>query len=205
MRPAEALAQSIMNGVNLMKYPRLVIALISMVVLSACTTLPRVNMDYDPNFDFETLKTFYVIPDAVEVLGVPTNPLLDARIRTDIAASLTAKGLTQVSREEADALISFHVTTQDKTRVTSYNNSYGYYGSYGYAPYHRGYMGYPSQSVDVSQYTEGTLIIDIASTKEGKAVWRGVGTRSVRDWTPDELDVVVRQYVDTIFGQIPFE
>ena len=108
---------------------RLIVAMIAIVFLSACTTLPRVNMDYDPNFDFETLKTFYVIPDAIEVLGVPSNPLLDARIRTDIAASLTAKGFTEVSREEADALISFHVTTQDRTRVTSYNNSYGYYGS----------------------------------------------------------------------------
>jgi len=55
---------------------------------------------------------------------------------------------------------------QTKTNITSYG--------YGYGPYWGRYGG--TANIDVSQYDEGTLIIDVIDMNKKELVWRGTGT-----------------------------
>ena len=85
---------------------------------------------------------------------------------------------------EADMLISWHLVTQHKTDVRTYETpTYGAGVAYGHSPYGR-YNRYSMYScwscaptrteVSVQEYTEGTFIVDMIDPELRKSVWRGV-------------------------------
>ena len=92
-----------------------------------------------------------------------------------IAGSLKAKGFAQVDDpENADFAVGFTIGTEDKVRVTSYPSTYGgYYGRRGY------YYGGGGSDVRVSNYTEGTLAIDIFDVSTRQPAWHGWGSGTV--------------------------
>ncbi len=99
-----------------------------------------------PVMIFRKLKTFGFIPISPEagIDQINANRFGDA-----IKNELTAKGYT-VS-ENADFGVAILFGKQTKTNITSYG--------YGYGPYWGRYGG--TTNIDVSQYDEGTLIIDV--------------------------------------------
>jgi hypothetical protein len=101
------------------------------------------------------------------------------RVDEALRYALEIKGMQFVDDPaEADMLISWHLATQDKTDVRTYQTpSYG--GAY-YGRYNR-YAGYncwncmPTQTeVSVQNYTEGTFIVDMIDPQMRKSVWRSV-------------------------------
>jgi len=79
----------------------------------------------------------------------------------------------------ADLLISWHVVTQDKTDVRTYQTpgmgmGYSRYGGYNrYSMYNC--WGCMSQTeVSVQNYTEGTFIVDLIDPKLKQSVWRSL-------------------------------
>jgi hypothetical protein len=74
-----------------------------------------------------------------------------------------------------------HVFLTDNISVQEYTDwGYGYGGGwpYGYG-YYGMWAGAPSTYVDVSTYTEGTMILDVVDTHTKKLVFRGTGTAVV--------------------------
>ena len=70
-------------------------------------------------------------------------------------------------------LIAWHLTTEEKTDVRTYNTGM----SYGYGPYgYRGYGCYNCGGTDVRvrQYTQGTFVVDMIDPEIKQAVWRSV-------------------------------
>jgi hypothetical protein len=58
--------------------------------------------------------------------------------------------------------------------------------------------------VDVKQYTEGTLIIDILRPGGEQLVWRGTGTTRIREEKdPEKRTQKVNDAVDKILAQFP--
>ena len=90
------------------------------------------------------------------------------RLGDAIKANLNAKGYTL--SENADFSISLFFTKDTKTSIQS-TGGYGYGYGYGY----RGYGGMGG-STYVTQYDEGTLVIDFVDMAKQELVWRGVGT-----------------------------
>ena len=75
---------------------------------------------------------------------------------------------------------------------------YGYHGSWPYGYGHYGmWAGAPSTYVDVSAYTQGTLILDVVDTHTKKLVFRGTGTAVVGgpDSNADKIHDAVKQMV----------
>ena len=118
----------------------------------------KVRVDYDENASFEHLRQ-YSWADHVNYNDLDqalSGPLVSERIRQEIDIELASLGYEKVDPEQADFLIDYHLSTEEKTKVTTFDNYYGssYYGhgygrsygrSYGHGyggSYGHGYGGY---------------------------------------------------------------
>jgi hypothetical protein len=164
------------------------IALVTAVLLVGCSTI-SVNQDYDPGYDFSKLKTFGFLP-IPEDAGI--DQLNANRFGDAIRNEMTAKGYT-VS-EKADFGVAILFGKQTKTNITTYG--------YGYGPYWGRYGG--TGNIDVSQYDEGTLIIDVIDMSKKELVWRGIGKGVIDpNATVEERTANINNAVAQILAQFP--
>jgi hypothetical protein len=174
-----------------MKKSLLILSFGLLLVFAACSTT-SVRFDYERGVDFSQFKTFdfYPVPESLV-----ENPLVIKRIGRAIIAEMESKGLTH--DESADLLIAIHTDVKDKINVTSYG--------YGYAPYYRyGYWGGGHGGTTVSQYEEGTLIIDIVDNNEDELIWRGEASKALpSNPTPQQIDGIIDEVVTKIMANYP--
>jgi hypothetical protein len=173
-------------------YFLIVILITAALFLTGCSTI-SVNQDYDPGYDFSKLKTFGFIPITSEA-GI--DQINADRLSSAIKSNLGVKGYTL--SEQADFGIALFFTKDTKTSVQS-SGGYGYGYGYGY----RGYGGMGG-STYVTQYDEGTLVIDFIDIAENKLVWRGIGTGALSE-TPsvEERTEKINNAVTQILEQFP--
>jgi hypothetical protein len=163
------------------------------IFLSSCSSI-TVNQDYDPAFDFSKLKTFGFIPIPADAgIDQLSANKLDAAIKTE----LFAKGYT--ISDKADFGVALMFSSKTKTNVQSYGYGYGYGGWGGHGMYGTG-------GVDVTQYEQGTLIIDVIDMSNQKLVWRGTGTGALSDSPSVETRTEnINNAVNQILAQFPPE
>jgi hypothetical protein len=147
-----------------------------------CASSVTVKYDFDKEANFASLKTFDWLPVPTMAVGsvksaIERNSLLDKRVKTSVNEQLAAKGFTQTS-DNPDVLVTYHVGVEDKVNVTDWGYNYAGYGRY--------YGGWGGSSVDVYQYTQGTLLIDIIEAKSKQLIWRGAGQGTVEQGAPAE-------------------
>ena len=165
---------------------------ISFLMFFGCSTI-SVHQDYDPEYDFAALKTFGFIP-LTEESGI--DQLSADKLGNAIKNELQAKGYTL--SEGADFGIALMFSSKTKTNIQSYGYGYGY-----------GYWGYPGMygpggGIDVTQYDEGTLVIDIIDMTEQKLVWRGIGSGAMTESpTVEERTEKINNAVSKILTQFP--
>jgi hypothetical protein len=165
--------------------------IVAILLLVSCSTI-SVNQDYDPAYDFSKLKTFGFIP-ITEEAGI--DQLNATRLGDAIKANLNAKGYTLA--DQADFGIALFFTKDTKTSIQSTGYGYGY--GYGY----RGYGGMGG-STYVTQYEEGTLVIDFVDMAKQELVWRGVGTGALSDSpSVEERTANINNAVTQILAQFP--
>ena len=170
--------------------------------LASCSTT-KISSDYDPAVDFATLKSYAWMerPNPNEAPSIADNTLLRNRIERSVDAVLSAKGLSKVPRAEADFLISQHIGIQQKLQVDTTQYGYGY--GFGYGAWGGPIGGYNSQTT-VSQYDEGTLMLDFVNPESNNLIWRGTGQSRVRKTSnPQEREKLIRAVVDKILTQFP--
>ena len=148
-------------------------------------------MDFAPGYSFSEQQTIAFYALSGEVTGNNPNDLTDFqrdRINAALQSALEAKGFVFVDKTaDADLLLSWHLNLMDKTDVKTYNNpSYG--ASVGYSRYNR-YAMYNCYNcmnqtdVRVTEYTQGTFIIDMIDPDENTSVWRSVTQSKLKEDT----------------------
>jgi Domain of unknown function (DUF4136) len=101
----------------------------AVLFVAGCSTID-VQTDYDPATNFTTLKTFKWV-DA-KGSDLDKHPLIKARIRDAVIATLKTKGYQQVESGEPDFFVFAHAGAKEKMNVTDWGYSYGaYWGPYG--------------------------------------------------------------------------
>ena len=66
------------------------------------------------------------------------------------------------------------------------------------------YRGVPEQDVTVTQYTEGTLIIDVIEARSMELVWRASATGTVDpNPNPEKIEKKVDDIVKKMFSKYP--
>lgn len=177
------------------------------VAIAGCSSNPPV-IDYDRSVDFSGYKTYAFISDhpMIRAEGSPPgSPLLEGRLMRLTEDNLNAKGFILIADPEAaDFAVGFTVGARDKIKVNSYPEPYRpYYGGWGGwgAPYYGG--GYGGSNVDVQQYVEGTLALDIYDVSEHKPAWHGVATKRITDSMRRNPDESLREFIDEILAGFP--
>ena len=157
------------------------------------------NQDYDTSANFAAYKTYMWIEQPTAPTGdarsaVQSNTLLDKRIKASVDAELAAKGMVPAT-ENPDAYLVYYVGVDQKIDVQDWGYSYPRY------PYGGWYGG---GGVDVYEYKEGTLIVDIVDAKTQQLVWRGTATKTIDEGaSPEQREANLNEVVRQMFAQYP--
>lgn len=183
--------------------PRLIGSALAFVLLagvSACATL-HVGSDHDPSANFGQYHTFGWMPPRTDRYESP-NPLVVQRAHDAIEAALTAKGYQLIDDPAAaDFVVDFTIGSRERTDIHSYPAPYGgpWFGGYGPwwgAPYW-------GNTVDVRQYREGTLSIDIFDGHTHRPVWHGWARKELTRTDIEHSSGSIRQAADSVLAQFP--
>lgn len=186
-----------------MKRLGVLLVTLSALVFAGCTTQPRVETDYQADFDFSSLKTFDVAEtkqDSKESILV--SPFTLSHIHSSLEGELARRYQSTATGAKPDFVVSYHVVIEEKIDPRSYNDLYGF-GYYG-----RGYR-YPSPflygaGTGVQVYNQGSLIIDIVDAKTEKPIWRGVSEKRLsRGMAPQQQREVLSRAVIEVIAQFP--
>jgi hypothetical protein len=182
-----------------MKYTATKLSALAALALGACSTV-TVTTDYDHSAPFGKYKTYSLAPAKQ---GQTLSPVSEAALRDALRTELAARGISEATSGKADLAVVRHVFLQDKVSVQQYSDwGYGYHGAwpYGYG-YYGMWAGAPRTYVDVNQYTEGTMILDVVDTHTNKLVFRGTGTAVVGG--PESNAEKIREAVKKMVAALP--
>jgi len=170
----------------------LLVIFLTLITLG-CSSV-SVTSDYDTSVNFNDYKTFYVYSGILKDSKLESAPLVKKRVLEAAASELQKKGLTLTDSSKADFTVFALATTAEKMNV----NTYGYGYGYGWGPYPYG------RNIDVSYYTQGSLILDFVDDKKDQLIWRGIGTAVLEDrGTPQEREQYINDAVAKILDQYP--
>jgi hypothetical protein len=180
---------------------RLTCALVTISVCllaSGCESISATS-DYDRSFDFSSYHTFSWISNSPLIGKTPeTSPLSEGRIENAVTDVLTQKGYRFVDvGNPADFVIAFTVGARQQVRVTSTP----YPGGYGMTPHMWGRPYY--QDIDVREFTEGRLAIDVFDTRSKQPVWHGHATKSITSADQKNRDELINKAVAAILKDFP--
>ncbi len=169
------------------------------IIFAFTCEMGAANYDFQKGTDFSVYQTYAWQQKMVDIFEgrVTTNvrnPLNLKRIRSAIESELAAKGIELVDRAQADIHVVFHGLLEERIDIDDWGYGIGYgRGAY----YGRGYYG---SSIEVDQYTEGTLFIDIVDAKTNELVWRGWVKRRVTDNIKESM---INKAVAQVFKKYP--
>ncbi len=154
-----------------------------------------VKTDYDRSVDFRKFKSYGWEKDQ-QVPGdlLARDPLMRKRVKTAVDEVLQSRGFEHRPSGKVDFTVLIHAGAKERMQVTNWGN-YGWYDPW-WGPY--------GGRVDVSYYTQGTLVIDLMDAATGELAWRGMGEQIVREYTDARrMEEEVRNIVTEILSQFP--
>jgi len=177
-------------------------AALAALFIQGCITGASVRVDYDPQENFRTLRSYAWAPMTEEERQEKSrNGLLHERIQSAVDAHLAARGFAKVAEAQADFLVTHTVTVELRAQVYDSRASVGY-GRYG--PHGGAGIGYGFPVTTIQEYKVGTLIIDVIDARQKRLVWRGSGERTLDpSLTPEERIEVVNATVNEVLGRFP--
>ena len=166
--------------------------LCSLILLASCGPTLTVTNDYDHTANFSQYHTFKIVK--LEQQYQALSQLNQNRVINAVRQQMIAKGFTEA--ENADLLVNITSILKNEKEIVA--NSYGYGG--GYRPYMWG-GGNMSTTVNVQNYTAGSLIIEVASAQGNKLLWEGIGNQDIDapSKNPDQTVPIIVQKVMASF------
>jgi hypothetical protein len=162
-------------------------------LLPSCASGPAVSVktDYNHQVSFADYHTYSLnLSEAPEL-----RPTGQAALTESLKSSLAARGINEAPAGKADLLVVPIVSTQEKLHMMPTRNKT-------YVLSHRGYgAGTWYINNDVSQYTEGTLVLDFLDRKRRMIVFRGIGQGVIS--TSERNAAGIREAVQRIVADLP--
>jgi hypothetical protein len=177
---------------------------IAAILLAGCASKPTIESDYDHTIDFSRYKTY----DFFNPMGIE-NPnyssVYGSIFRAAISKEMESRGY--VLSDNPDLMINVSGRLQDKTKVTTTSDPYmgGHYYGYRRGRYGAwGGYGYGT-TTHVSNYTEGTINVDIVDRELKRMVWEGVAVGRVDDKkSNEEKRANINAGIQEMFAGYPF-
>ena len=151
---------------------RTAIAIAGALLLPVVLLAQSVTRDWDKKYDFGTVKTF-----AIKIGTSWGNQLSENRVLNDLSEAITERGWKKVEAEStANVVVVVHGATSTKHEL---NTFYSGMGGYGYGYHGMGGMGMATGTTTVSEYTVGTLVVDIFDVKTKNLLYRGTASDEI--------------------------
>lgn len=165
----------------------------AVALFGACSSV-KVSSDFDREANFASYKTYAFTKEALEL---PVGDINRKRIIDAVVNELSAKGFT--SSNQPDVWVDLKVNTEDKESATATTSS-PYGAGYGY----RWGGGFSTTTINVEQYTEGTMFVDIIDAGKKQLVWQGraVGTLDP-DASAQRRESNIKAAIKQIFTEYP--
>ncbi|ARV07629.1 hypothetical protein BTO04_13425 [Polaribacter sp. SA4-10] len=172
---------------------KLVMLVFGMILITSCSAI-KVATDYDSKADFNKYKTFAFYKTGIDKAEI--SDLDKKRVLRAIESELVAKGFTK--SDTPDMLVSIFTKSREKVNINQ-NRNFGYSFGFGWNPFMYGNMN----TVNVSQYTEGTLFIDFIDKEKKELVWQGIGTGALKIQNREKKEARIKEFVKEIISRFP--
>jgi hypothetical protein len=158
----------------------------------------RTGSDFDRTANFVGLRNFTIMQRPHEQVR---NPLMVQRTQDAIRSRLQSRGFTYVEDPtQADFAVDFTLGSRERINIQSYPAPWGtaWYGGPGW--WGRPYWG---NTIDVRQFQEGTLSIDIFDDKTNRPVWHGWATQQLSQSDNDMSEDAINRAVTAVLDRFP--
>lgn len=173
-------------------------ALLAAVALTACGGGVSVKTDYDPSA-VQAMAAYKTYSWAPAKQQQSLSEITRQRIVSAVDAALAAKGLQKVA-SGGDFQVAYVAAA---TQQTDYNTTSNYYG-YGYGRWYGGGMGGVSSHTTATNWTQGTLALDIVDGKKNEMVYRAVAQAEVdQDLSPAERQTRINAAAVKMLANFP--
>jgi hypothetical protein len=176
------------------------------LVAMGCAGGIEVKTAVAPDADFSGARTFRFLPYNATNATNPAasnDPMLEntitgKEVRHDIARALTERGY-QRGQGTTDLSVAFYIGSKNQLQVTDYDYGYRFWGWRGWRWGHP-WGAWPEQQV--TEFEQGTIVIDVLDSGGQKLLWRGVGKSEVPD-DPNDYAKALAQTVKAIMDHFP--
>jgi len=179
------------------------------IVATGCSTGPQIRSATAPGADLgNDFRTFGFFPElSTDRAGLHT--IVSRELVSATRREMEVRGFTFVENSaKADLLINFHTDVSDQFRVRStphywhgssfWNHRRGFYDPW------FGHHRWPSHSaVELQQFSQGALSVDIVDTASNMLVWEGVATTRLTQRTLNDLGPALDDAVHRMFKRFP--
>ena len=183
--------------------------LLAIFLATGCASGPQVRYAVAPDVnldsDFQTFSFFSEL--STDRAGFHT--IVSRQLVTSTRREMEVRGFSFVENPaEADLLINFHTDVAEQFRVRStpthwHGSSFWSHRRGFYDPW-PGHRGWPSHStLEVDQFAEGSLSVDIVAAGTNMLVWEGVASQRLTQRTLNELGPALDNAVHEIFQRFP--
>lgn len=176
-----------------------IFGLLATLLLAGCASGPSIYVDTDPAANFAAYHTYdFMTPLSTD--RPEYSSILSQFLRTAAARELEARGYRR--SDKADLLINFNLQTKERIQASSmsYGPEFG-----GYYSYRSGYYGvWGGYDTQVTQYTEGTLTVDVVDAARKQLAWDGTAVGRVREKDRQNLQAAVDKVISQIFAKYPY-
>jgi hypothetical protein len=170
---------------------RAVLFSILLISISSCATM-KVYTDFDRDLSVRNYATFGW-PEAKQFEGkndpLYYNELNDKRIKNETSIQLKKNGYEFTETNPA-LKVHYHIVLNDRALLNP--DPFGTYG-----------QDWITRNVNVSEFREGTLIIDLMDSKTNNLVWRGWAVNFLDEDNPDKMEDQFNTAIRKIFEKFP--
>ena len=186
-----------------MKTKKLYSILIAFLFVTTSAYSQSVKSDYDRDVDFTKYKTIQFAgwsKDSDKLL----NDFDKERIENAFKSELQARGI-EVVESGADATTTLYLVLEDKTSTTAYTD---YMGTMGMRP-RWGWgmgagMGTATTTYQESDYTEGTLVVDMFDGESSNQIWQGILDTEVKS-NPKKREKSIPKKISKLMKDFPVD
>jgi hypothetical protein len=166
----------------------LVIAALAALALTGCATM-NVSSHIERGVDFAQFRTWDFGPADALPTGDPrldNNPFFKDYLEGAVGKELEARHFERTTSGTPDLLVHYHANISKTFDVNGVDMRSGYC--------------YDNCQPNVTEYEQGTIVVDVVNTHTNQVVWRG--------WAQDSIDGVIdnqewlRKEVTTAIGKM---
>ncbi len=172
-------------------------------LLAACSSKPTINVDFNPNTNFQLFTSYQFSPNANT--SVDANPIMINRIQTAIDTTLAEKGLTKheyTDKNSADITIQVSFSEREKQNNSSFSIGLGTATMGGNS---RSSIGV-NTSVPINSKADIITKIIIDMSDVNQAIWHGSDSYEAKaDLSMEQTNQAVYTTVNNLLVNFPPE